>query len=158
MGRLSDVRTILGDPVVADFYGGHGGVLVVDATAGAERMFILNSAGEPVDMSAGSGKTLKTVAVSISATGTVIAAVSAKRLKVYAVKLICSAALSIKFRDGASTNLEGAQDFVANGGVAESVTPPEFLFATTAGNSLDLVITGTGTVSGRLSYWDDDAT
>ena len=158
MGRLSDVRAIVGDPVEADFYGGNGGVLVVDITAGAERFFVLNSSNEITELSGGSRKTLKTAVVSISATGTVIAAVTAKRLKIYAVKLVCSADLSIKFRDGASTDLEGSQDFLANGGVAEAVTPPEFLFATTAGNRLDLVISGTGTVSGRISYWDDDAT
>ena len=104
----------------------------------------------------GSGKTLKTAAVSLTATGTALAAVPTKRLKVYAVKLVVSAALSVHWRDGAATALEGAQALAANGGYTEAVDPPAFLFATTAGQSLDLVISGTGTAAGRLSYWDDD--
>ena len=103
-------------------------------------------------------KTLKSVAFSLSATGEVIPAVATKRLKIYALKLIVSAAISVKFRDGAATDLEGAQAMAANGGVVENVVPPSFLFATTAGNALDLVISGVGTAAGRVSYWDDDDT
>lgn len=106
----------------------------------------------------GSGKTLKSTSVSLSATGTAISAVTGKKLKVYAVKLVVSAAISVNWRDGASTGLEGAQALAANGGYVESVNPPAFLFATSAGNSLDLDISGTGTAAGRVSYWDDDAT
>jgi len=105
---------------------------------------------------AGAGKTLKTAAFALTATGTVITAVSTKRLKVYSVKLVASAALVVNFRDGASTQLEGAQSLAINGGFVESVNPPAFLFASSAGNSLDLVITGIGTAAGRVSYWDDD--
>lgn len=105
----------------------------------------------------GAGKTLKTAVVSLSATGTVVAAVASKRIKVYAVKVICSAAISVNWRDGASTALEGAQAIALNSGFVENVNPPAFLFGTTAGNSLDLVITGIGTAAGRVSYWDDDA-
>ena len=104
----------------------------------------------------GSGKTLKSASFSLTATGTAITAVGGKRLKVYAVKLVVSAAISVNWRDGASTNMEGAQALAANGGYVEGINPPAFLFGTTAGNSLDLVITGTGTAAGRVSYWDDD--
>lgn len=98
----------------------------------------------------------KTAAFSLAATGTVIAAVPGKVLKVYAIKCIVSAALSINFRDGASTDLEGAMPLAANGGYVESVTPPHYILITTQGNSLDLVITGAGTASGRVSYFDSD--
>ena len=108
-------------------------------------------------ITAGPPSTLKTASFSLAATGAVVAAVSGKRIKVYAVRLVVSAAVSVNFRDGASTALEGAQPLAANGGFAESVNPPAFLFATTAGNALDLVISGAGTVSGRVSYWDEDA-
>ena len=106
----------------------------------------------------GSGKTIKVASISLSATGTVIPAVASKRIKVFACKVVCGAALSLNWRDGANLNLEGVQALPLNGGYAESVNPPAFLFGTTAGNSLDLVITGVGSVGGRLSYWDDDAT
>lgn len=102
-------------------------------------------------------KTLKTKDFSLSATGTIVNAVATKRIKVYAIKLVPSAACSVNLRDGGSTGLEGAQSLAANGGYVESVPPPAFLLATAAGNSLDLVISGSATVAGRVSYWDDDA-
>jgi hypothetical protein len=105
----------------------------------------------------GAGKTLKSASFSLSASGTIVTAVPTKRIKVYAYKIICSAAISVAFRDGASTALEGNQPIVANGGVVEAINPPAFLFGSSAGNSLDFIISGTGTASGRVSYWDDDA-
>lgn len=126
----------------------------ISLESGLERIGDLLESG----LSAGSGKTLKSQKFSLSATGTIVSAVASKRIKVYAVKLIVSAAISIKFRDGASTDLEDLQPYAANSGAIESVTPPDFLFQTAAGNSLDLVISGTGTASGRVSYWDDDST
>lgn len=106
---------------------------------------------------AGSGKTLKTASFALTATGTVVNAVANKRIKVYAVKLVTSAAISVNWRSGAATGLEGAQTLPANGGYTESVNPPAFLFATVAGESLDLVLSA-GNAAGRVSYWDDDAT
>jgi len=105
----------------------------------------------------GSGKTLKSAAFSLTSTGTAVALVSGKRIKVYAVKLVVTAALLVNWRSGASTALEGAQSLAINGGYTESVDPPTFLFGTAAGESLDLVITGVGTAAGRISYWDDDS-
>lgn len=101
-------------------------------------------------------KTLLTAPINLSATGTVVAAVSTKRIKVYSIVLICSAALGVKFRDGGSTDLEGQQSIAATSGRVETVDPPNFILATSAGNSLDLVIAGTGNVGGRVSYWTDD--
>lgn len=129
----------------------NGGSLTVDGTVAATQ------SGSWTVTDGGSGKTLKTASFSLTATGTVVSAVTGKRIKVYAVKLVVSAAISVNWRDGASTNLEGAQALAANGGYTESVNPPAFLFATTPGNSLDLVISGSGTAAGRVSYWDDDA-
>lgn len=114
--------------------------------------------GRLLTIDEGTRKTLKSAVVSLSATGHAVALVSSKKIKVFAYKLVCDAALVVNFRSGASTALEGAQSFAANGGCAESVNPPSFLFATAAGEDLDIVITGTGNVRGRVSYWDDDAT
>lgn len=106
----------------------------------------------------GGGLTLKTEDIALSSTGTIVAAVTAKKIKVYAIKLIVDAALTVYLRSGASTALEGGQALAANGGYTESVTPPGFLLSTAAGESLDLVISGTGNARGRVSYWDDDDT
>ena len=117
---------------------------------------VVVASGTVTSTDGGAGKTLKSVSFSLSATGTAITGVSTKRLKVYAIKMVVSAALIVNWRDGGTTALEGAQSLAINGGYVESVDPPNFLFATTAGNSLDLVITGVGTAAGRISYWDDD--
>jgi hypothetical protein len=101
--------------------------------------------------------TLKTAVINLTSTGTVITAVAAKRLKVYSVLLGVSANQTVNWRDGGSTALDGPMAIAANGGYALACSYPTFLFATTAGNSLDLVISGAGTVAGRVSYWDTDS-
>lgn len=94
----------------------------------------------------------------LSATGTIVSAVPGKRIKVYHINLGASAATGFMFRDGgAGQPVPGLLPFAANGGEAPTVNPPAFLFATTAGNSLDAVITASG-VAGWIAYWDDDTT
>jgi hypothetical protein len=100
----------------------------------------------------------KSAAINLNATGTVVAAVPGKRIKVFAIKLVMSAASSVNFRDGAATLIEGPQPLAINSGYIECVNPPAFLFGTSKGNSLDLVISGGGSALGRVSYWDEDAT
>lgn len=99
--------------------------------------------------------TLKSASFSITATGTIVAAVAGKRIKVYALSYISGGIASVNFRDGATTALEGAFAHAANSGRVENVNPPSFLFATTAGNSLDMVYSGAGTVGGRVSYFEE---
>src|SRR5690606_39853062 len=82
---------------------------------------------------------LKTAVLDADSTGTVIAAVTGKELRVYAVVMVCDAALDVNFRSGDSDDLEGAQTYAESGGRAESVTPPYYLFKTAAGESLDIV-------------------
>lgn len=103
------------------------------------------------------GKTLKSKDFSISATGVIVAAVVGKKIRVYAYKFVVAGAVSVNWRSGGATNLEGAQPYAANSGAIEGVTPPAFLFETAQGQSLDLVLSGAITVAGRVSYWDDDA-
>lgn len=101
---------------------------------------------------------LLTQSFSTNATATVVTAVATKRIKVYAVSLVAGAAATVNWRDGGSTAIEGAQSIAANGGYEQVIEPPAFLFATTAGNSLDLVVAGGGTAAGRVSYWATDTT
>ncbi len=105
----------------------------------------------------GSGKTLKRAVINATGTGKLINAVTSKKIKVYSYKLLTSAALTVNFRSGASTALEGPCSFAANGGITENVEPPNSLFETAAGESLDVVISGSGTLAGVIRYWDDDA-
>ena len=107
----------------------------------------------------GSGKTLKRAVVALTATGDVIVAVSTKRLKVfhYAVQSRADG-MTVQFRDGAAGALLGLRWGLNNreGAVGGAVNPPAFLFATIAGNALQAVISGTGTVDIEVTYWDDD--
>lgn len=111
-------------------------------------------------MPVGALSTLTSIKVSLTSTGVVIAATPATRIKVCVAKLICSGAQTINWRStlatpagATSTELEGAQSFAANGGSVEAVTPPAFLFTTDYGASLDLLISGAGTVAGRITFW-----
>lgn len=100
---------------------------------------------------------LKTKSFTLGSTGTVVSAVSGKKIKVYAYSLSTSATISVGFRDGASTAIGVPQTVNVGVPMVETVTPPYSLFSTSTGTSLDLVTVGTGTVSGRVSYWDTDS-
>jgi hypothetical protein len=113
---------------------------------------LYDAAGNPIIFPAA----YKSAPIDLSVTGTIVAAVPGKRIKVYAVKLVVTAGISVSFRDGGSTAIEGAQPYAANGGYVENVNPPAFLFGSTADNSLDMAIVGTGIAKGRVSYWDSD--
>jgi len=106
------------------------------------------------------GKTFKTAAISVAATGdnTIVAAVASKRIKVYAINLAAVGTVSAKWKDGAATDLSGAQDLQAREGYTISVAPPSFVLATTAGNALILNLSPAIGVRGWVTYWDDDAT
>lgn len=127
---------------------------VAEGNYGAGRM---TGSREPLVAVSDSRKTFKSASFSLNATGTVVSAVASKRIKVFVSKVVVSAAISVNWRSGASTDLEGAMPFAANGGSIECVDPPAFLFGTAAGERLDLVISGAGTAAGRVSYWDDDS-
>lgn len=102
-------------------------------------------------------RTFMTAAFSISATGQIVAAVTGKRIKVFAYSLNSSlATLSVAFNSG-GTAMTGAQTYLVGGGPFIAVDPPAFLFGTAAGSNLGLTITGIGTVNGFVSYWADDA-
>jgi len=103
-------------------------------------------------------KTLKTSAFTLGATGTVVAAVPGRKIKVYSVKLYTSTTVSlvVNFRDGNTTAIEGPHAIAGTSGYTETINPPYSLFTTSSGTSLDLVTSGSGTVAGRVSYWDND--
>ena len=101
-----------------------------------------------------SGKTLKSAPISLTSSGIVVAAVTGKKICVYAVKLVASAACTVKFSRNGSIDIEGAQSLAANGGYTESVQPPDYLFETADDESLDLIITGSTNIGGRVSYFE----
>ncbi len=107
------------------------------------------------------GKTLKRAVVTLNATGDVIAAVGAKRLKVYQYALQSrNDTMTVQFRDGAAGSFLGLRwGLNAREGASGAATDPaRYLFATTAGQALQAVIGGAGNIDIEISYWDDDAT
>lgn len=108
----------------------------------------------------GTNKTLKRAVVSLSATGDVIAAVPTKLLKIYHYAIQARSDTStVQFRDGAAGSFLGLRWGLnaREGASGAGVDAARFLFATTAGNALQAVITGGNPVDIEVSYWDDDA-
>ena len=93
------------------------------------------------------------VAINISASGdnTIVAAVTAQTIRVHKLFLAASGAVSIKFKDGASTDFMPAFPLQAYGGmVLDSDQDPWFV--TTAGNALIINLSAAVQVSGILYY------
>ena len=111
------------------------------------------------------GKTLKTVSGSLTDDTDVIAAVTGKRLKVYAYSLISSGtnANTVLFKSNGTggteiwrSPLQSPASIMA--GANLSIPPPSFLFATVAGEKLTMDVSVADTVHYSLAYFDDDAT
>jgi len=105
-------------------------------------------------------KTQKRAVVSLTGSGTFVAAVSGRRIKVYAFTIQSrSATMTVQLTDGnGGANLTRIYTLgVGTEKDAAPCTPNTYHFATTAGSALYVVITGTGTIDLDCSYWDDDA-
>lgn len=105
------------------------------------------------------GRTYKTAAISAGALGdnTVIAAVTGKRIKVYAIVFNATGTVNAIWKDGAAVNLSGDMNFQAREGFAVAVTPPAYLLATAAGNAFILNLSAAVATDGWVAYWDEDA-
>ena len=104
-------------------------------------------------------KALKRAVVNVAATGDVVAAVAGKRIKVYAYAMQGQGTVNAFLRDGAVGDpLTLTWNFQTREGlVAQTTKPPTFLFATSQGNALQVVLSAAVTVGVEVSYWDDDA-
>lgn len=79
-----------------------------------------------------------------------VAAVSGKKLRVLSYQLVCGAASTVRFEDGAGgTALTGVMSFVDNGGISVNFTPLGH-FETSANTALSLETTDD--VDGHLTY------
>jgi hypothetical protein len=117
-------------------------------------------AGATAEIEGGSttARTLKTAVISAAtaATHSIIAAVTGKVIKVYAVHLVCSAANTVNFENG-TTDTTGVMSFAANGGMTTAVNPPAYLLETAAGAAFQMTLGSAQQVSGWVAYWDSDA-
>lgn len=81
---------------------------------------------------------------------TVVAAVATKRIRVQDYTLVVAAAVAVKFKSGAATDLTGAMPFGANGGSSPSTRRGSF--QTARGEDLVINLGGAVSVGGHLSY------
>ena len=98
--------------------------------------------------------------VSSSGDNTIVSAVAGKMIKVVAFSLQANpvvGTVSVKWKDGTNTDLTGAYIWGAREGMAMSMTPQAFLFATSAGNALILNLSNSSPVVGHVTYFDTDA-
>lgn len=109
-------------------------------------------------------KSIKTVTGTVSANTDIVAAVAQKRIKVFYLKLITASVTSntITMQSNATTALDTSilQAPGANMvfGLNVAVNPPNFLFATSAGEKLTLNVGAAVNVTFTVAYWDDDPT
>jgi hypothetical protein len=108
------------------------------------------------------------VSVATAGAGTSIiqTAVATKKIKVYAYDIITTASATyfeVKFTSGKTSSTALAMHGLVNAtgnciaGIAKSVTPPAYLFATTAGETLNLISSAAQPVNYNVSYWTADA-
>ena len=88
----------------------------------------------------------------LSATGSVVALVSAKKLRVLRYSIMADAACSVYFRTiTTTTQISGTKYLAANGGAGGTFSPVGH-FETLAGEALGIFITGTANVSVDVTY------
>jgi len=87
-----------------------------------------------------------------SGDNTLVAAVAGAKIRVLAYVLVASAAVTVRFEDGAGgTALSGQMQLAANGGAVAPFSPVGW-FETTANTLLNLELSGAISVDGHLIY------
>lgn len=133
--------------------------IVISTSAGTES----GTTSSPFITQPAHGKTLKVVTGSVSATTTIISAVTSKRLKVQSYALFTSSVnpVTVTFRSGAAGAAMWTVPMQATTGAVFganlSTQCPAFLFATVSGDLLELSLSASETVTYSITYWDDDA-
>ena len=139
---------------------------LVDESSGVSAE--INSSGHvkveiAADTAGATAKTPLTKTGSASATFTVVAAVSSKRIKVYSLSLLTASttAVTVTFKDGAAGTAIATYPLQAisgtNFGIAEGVSIPSFLFASSAGVLLEMSFSAAQSVTYNVRYFADDA-
>lgn len=96
--------------------------------------------------------TPKFAKIAVAASGTIVAAVAGKKIRVIAWDLVCNGAVNAKWQSHVTpTDLTGLYYFSANDGIAKSFSPFGY-FETVAGEALDLNLSAAIAVGGSLVY------
>jgi hypothetical protein len=96
---------------------------------------------------------LSSAAINAAGVGdnTLVAAVALQTVRVFRLFLVAAAAVVIKFKDGAGTDLTGPISLGAGGGIVLDFDGEPW-FKTSAGNAFILNLSGAVQVSGRIYY------
>lgn len=112
---------------------------------------VVLASGQPAG--ATSGLLFGVISAAASGDNTLLAASATKKIKLVSYVCVAAAAVSVKFKSGAATDLAGAMAFAANGGVAMSGSPQAHLLETAVNAALVLNLSAAVQVSGHFSYF-----
>ena len=96
---------------------------------------------------------LRQAAITATASGdtTVVTGVTDEKVRVYGITLVCSAAVNVALKSGASTIKIAAMGFPANGGMSVNTFPGIFMETDASGN-LVINLSATANVYGSVTY------
>jgi len=89
--------------------------------------------------------------ISTSGNNTVIAGTTGQVIRIWKLFFVCNAAVNIIFRDGASTNLTGTMDILANGSVALDFDAEPW-YTLSSGNDFIINLSAGQQISGRVYF------
>ena len=96
--------------------------------------------------------TFAAITASASGATTIVNLVSSKKIRVLALAVVCTSAVTVKLQSHTTTsNATGAMPFGANGGISLPFSPVGW-FETTSGEALDINLGGAVVVGGQLVY------
>lgn len=100
----------------------------------------------------GTPYTVKHAYKDLSATGEVVAAVALKQILVTSYTMSASAALNVYFKSHTAGQIDSTKYLAANGGATKARDVDGVFAPTTAGEALDLNISGTGNCGVSVNY------
>ena len=86
-----------------------------------------------------------------SGDNTIVAAVAGQVIRVYKIFFVVASAVSVKFKDGAGTDLTAAMSLTGSGSFVLDFDPYPWV-STTSGNAFVINLSGAVQASGRLWY------
>lgn len=93
------------------------------------------------------------IIVNVAATGDIVAAVAAKRIRVYAAQLVAAGAVTAQFKSSAAgTSLTGAMSMITGVPVTFPYNEKGWFETDVANQALNLTLGGAVQVSGVLTY------
>lgn len=108
--------------------------------------------GSGIRLGSNYNATVRYATVQVSATGTLVAAVAGKKIRVVSYVLVANGTVNVKFQSHVTpTDLTGLLYLAANTGVSAGFNPVGW-FESLAGEALDLNLSASIAVGGHLDY------